>query len=755
MKAVEMLDSKIAVKGHIHNVTWKTPDFKSGDFAIFKFDCEEIDGELPDELKGAKTIAFTGATPSLNKSMEYNIIGNLIIHERYGVQYKIAVMTENVKIENKKDARKFLEYILPPTVVENIFKTISDPIDVLEREDIPALVKAKGVGVSRAQKIIQKYKENKINSKAFIKLYDIGLTTQAVVKLSEAYGSPEALIQAIDDNPYSLIYKVKGIGWRKADEIAWRLNITKEDERRIRAYIYYLLQQDSEETGNTYAMLEELIKAVQEEMPEVELSKIKTLILAQIQEGLLYFDKQTRQIGLAKNREVEEKIAKELKRISSAPIVPINGIEDTIHKCEVEVGYTYSAEQRVAISNCLTSNISILTALAGSGKTASMLPVAQAMKDNGKYVALCALSGKASQNLEEATKVKGSTIHRLLKYNPETNGFVFNETNPLSYNMVILDEASMVDEYIFLCLLKAIPSGCKLVLVGDTGQLEPIGLGCVFQDMISSKKFAHVHLTKIFRQAQKSGVITESRRVYDGITIVKPNRYTTEIRGELEDFKIITLNESSKILYNTIAEYKRFMKEYNAKPDDIVVVVGKRAVGDTSARVFNENIQKIVNPNPTPEDITITKKDGTTKYQITFRPGDKIRVTKNCYKTLDEAGNKNPVFNGNIGHITEIMPNGMWVDFMQGHIFIPRRNFYDLELGYAITCHSAQGSGFPYVITVCDNGSYILLSKEWLYTAITRSKKFNVLIGQPSAIIHACETNGMKYKRTWLRELLL
>ena len=760
MKAIEMLDTKIKVKGHIRNVTWKTPDFHSGDFAIFKFNCSEIDGELPDEIKDKfsadeKIIAFTGVAPSLRLSTEYTIIGTLTIHERYGPQYKIDMMTEAMELNDLGDVRKFLEYILPQYTVDCIFETFENPVDILDRGDVVSLTRVRGVGIARAHRIIEKYRENKINSRAFIELYNIGLTAHMVTTLCEAYGSPEALVERIKTNPYMLIYEVRGVGWKKADEIAKTLGISGDDPRRVKAYLFYLLRKDSEETGNTYVLLEELVDALLEEIPDAKSEDIRLFILDLIKQNLLFYEATTRRIGLVENRNNEEEIARELKRILSAPISPIHGVDRTILKCEEEVGYSYSVEQRIAINNCLTENVSILTALAGSGKTASMFPVAKAMKANNKSVALCALSGKASLNLEEATGVAGSTIHRLLGYNPEKNTFIRNRTNPLRYDMVILDEASMVDESVFLCLLKAIPNGCKLVLVGDTGQLEPIGLGCVFHDMINSNRFAHVHLTKIFRQAQKSGVITESRRVYDGDPIVSPRKYTTEIRGELQDFKIITLNEGSKILYNAIMEYKRFMSEYNAKPDEIIIVVGKRVIGETSARVFNEYIQKIVNPKPTPSDVTINKKDGATKYKITFRPGDRIRVTKNCYRTLDEEGNINPVFNGNIGKIIELSQEGMLVEFSQGRIYIPRANFLELELGYAITCHSAQGSGFPYVITICDNGSYVLLSKEWLYTAITRSKRFNTLIGQPGAINRACTINGMKYKRTWLKELLL
>ena len=759
MKAIDMLDSKITVKGHIRNVTWKAPGFQSGDYAIFRFNCTEIEGDVPDEISekffgDEKIITFTGPAPSLSLSAEYTIIGTLTKHERYGYQYSIGLMTEAMQLNNEEDVRKFLEYILPENTVDRIFETFEDPIDILDRGDVISLTRVYGVGVARASQIIERYKENKINGRAFVELYDLGLTRAAVTKLCEIYGSPEALIKVIKSDPYMLIYEVKGIGWKKADEVAKNTGITGNDPRRVKAYMYYILIKDSEETGNTYMLVDELVDALLEEIPDTEPNKIREFLLDMIKQGKLFCESSTRRICLMENRKTEEAIAWELQRLMKAPVTPINNVDYIISKCESEVGYSFSAEQRVAINNCLTSNVSVLTALAGSGKTASMFPVAQAMRLNYKSVALCALSGKASLNLEEATGVPGSTIHRLLGYDPETGRFIHDRTDPLMYDMVILDEASMVDEYIFLCLLRAIPNGCKLVLVGDTGQLEPIGLGCVFHDIINSQRFPHVHLTKIFRQAQKSGVITESRRVYDGVPIVKQREYKTEVRGELQDFKIITLNEGNKIVYNAIAEYKRFMKEYGAKPDEIVIVVGKRVIGDTSARVFNEYIQKIVNPKPTPSDITINKKDGNTKYSITFRPGDRIRVTRNCYRTLDEEGKINPVFNGNIGRIIHLTPEGMLAEFSQGRIYIPRINFIDLELGYAITCHSAQGSGFPYVITICDNSSYVLLSKEWLYTAITRSKKFNTLIGQPGAINRACSINGMKYKRTWLEDLI-
>lgn len=328
----------------------------------------------------------------------------------------------------------------------------------------------------------------------------------------------------------------------------------------------------------------------------------------------------------------------------------------------------------------------LITGLAGAGKSSVMYPVTQIIRGNNRYLAQVALSGKAALNLTEITGVDGSTIHRLLGYKQD-GGFAHDRINPLPYDVIILDEASMVDEHIFLCLLKAIPNGAKLIILGDTGQLEPIGIGCVFRDIIDSKKIPHTHFSKIFRQAEKSGIITSSREVYDGMPIMKNRQYTTEIRGELRDFEIVGVSELGQVLVKVIEKYKWFMEEKSATVDDIMVAVAKRAVGDTSARKINEAIQRLVNNKPGPNDITVHKNDGGTKYDVTFRVGDKILVTRNCYNTKNTDGELSPVFNGNVGTVLYLDKNYIVAKFIQGDVFIPRDNFLDLELGYAITTH--------------------------------------------------------------------
>ena len=755
--AKDLVDSTIRVRGKIQTITYKNQSKMGGFYGVFKFFCDDIDGELPVEFMGERNmggrlLTFTGFAPEIKQGVEYDIVGQLVENEQYGFQYKIIRMASHIEINSREDLAKFFAYVLPEKTAQKLMESLEDPIQTLENNDIATLIKVPGIKVKTATKILEKYKESRIDMAAYIELFNYGLTKLMIEKLIGHYGSANLLIEKIKEDPYILIYEVSGIGWNKADTLALNGGLDPNDPRRIKAFIYYICTQDARVNGNTCMPIDTLLEYCYEQFPDVEQTTIGMLIIEMAKNDLVHINKKEREVGLERNYESEEAIARELYRIATAPITPIKNIEETIAACERETGFTYSDEQKQAIRACLTQNISILTALGGSGKTTSMMPVARAIKENGQYAALCALSGKASSNLADVTGLSGSTIHKLLGYDGEH--VAFDSANPLPFNMVILDEASMIDEEVFRWLLQAIPNGCKLVMVGDTGQLEPIGVGCVFHDMINSKKFAHTHLTKIFRQAQKSGVISESRRVYDGEQIVSGSFYGTDIRGELQDFKITTTKTIENALLETIKEYKRMLEEYHASPYDIVVVTGKRVIGDTSARKFNECIQKIVNGKTYSTEAHVVKTDGTTQYEITFKPGDKVRVTRNNYETIDVEGRTTPIFNGNIGIVMEVDSDDMVVRFSQGDVIISRYYYPDLELGYAITCHSAQGSGFPYVIAVCDNGSYTLLSKEWLYTALTRCKKFCTLIGQPGAIKRACSITGIKFKQTWLKRMI-
>lgn len=406
------------------------------------------------------------------------------------------------------------------------------------------------------------------------------------------------------------------------------------------------------------------------------------------------------------------------------------------------------------------------------GKSSIMRPVTKLLKNSGDNVCQCSLSGKAASNLSEMTGTEGLTIHKLLHYNPETGTFMCNERHPLHADLVILDEISLVGIDIFLKLLEAIPSGCKLIMLGDSKQLESIGVGNLIKDIPLSGAVNSKVLIQIHRQAAKSGIITESMRISAGEKIC--SQYAVnERRGELKDLKVITYSELALTAPTIMDEYRNLWGS-GIPVKDIMVILPMKDKGDASVLYINRRVQSMVNGYEQEEDVTVNK--GGNVY--TLRPGDKIIIKKNSYEAMKKVGtneqgidliSKEAIFNGNVGFfigteklrienkdksISEI-PCGVVDLTIQGKIHIPLAEINCVELGYAMTCHSAQGSGCPYVIVGLDMRSYALLSKEWVYTALTRAKKECILVAQINALRRAAEISRVSVKHTWLQELLI
>lgn len=396
------------------------------------------------------------------------------------------------------------------------------------------------------------------------------------------------------------------------------------------------------------------------------------------------------------------------------------------------------------------------------GKTSIMYPVTRIITAMGNSVAQCALSGKASLNLSQVTHIPGQTIHRLLgiKGDEEEGYSSHGKAQSLEYDVVILDEVSMVGGEIFLDLVRAMKDGSKLIMLGDPGQLEAIGLCNLLKDFGNSGVIPHFQLNKIFRQSAKSGIIVDSVDIYNKRNII-PNDFTgTTVHGELKDFKIVTCDNTSQCAVKAIEQFKEWYIKDKIPLEDIIITVAKRANGEASARALNQYIQDLISPNlgvgETDEVATHRYLDGKTVYDVTYHVGDRVLVTKNCYDTEDEeTGDPTPVYNGNLGTVKWISNKEMCVSFLQGDVVFDIKKWENLQLGYAITTHKSQGSGFPYVIYICDPSAYVLLSKEHLYTGITRAKKFCTLIGTASIINKATQTTRVSKKQTWLSELLI
>lgn len=732
-----------------------------GEFGILIMEVQSVEeGAVPTEIAMGTSvikplITIKGSIPAVEYETLYNFAGTLIEDARFGLQYTIEKLERPFSFETDDQKDLFLRTIFGDAKTDLLYDALPDPMDVLEREDIDALVKVKGIGRKTAEKLLARFKSKIGDSSGLVQLQEYGLTPNMIVKLQEIFHSVDTILYLLQNNPYALIDLVEGISWITADKLALNSGYNPISGKRIAAYTQYYLKDMAQSEGHSYISLDELVGAIYSIAPKIDEDDLRNMLHAWIQDGWLYYETETRRIGLTYYRKLEEQITLELMRLqhSKTRTYTEEEVNRAISEAEAEYGIEYTDEQRSGIDVCLKNNVSIISGAGGTGKSSVVAPLVRLFKQKQIPFAQCSLSGKAASNLSDITGEEGYTIHRLLSYDGLTGNFLYNKQNNVPYGVIILDELSLVGGEIFLKLLQAIPSGSSLIMLGDPNQLEAIGLTNLLKDCLDSYVIPSAKLTKIHRQAARSGIITESLRVSAGENIVSLEPIE-ETRGVLKDLKIKTYLESGESQRAVFNEYKKLVDE-GVYPDDITVVVPMRTRGDISCFELNGMIQEYLNPgNNFLRGVTISTKEGG----YILREGDRVLVTKNNYRTQNLSGDIVPVYNGNIGKIRTIdaQAGNIVVRFrQQGDIVVPREFWRTLELGYAITCHKFQGSASPYVIVGLDMSAYTLLSKEWLYTALTRAKKYCVLVGQINAIRKSVKISRVTVKRTWLQELLI
>lgn len=759
LAASSAFEDKVRLKVRVERIIYPKNGQTSGSWTIAAFRIEEVlEGEVPDCFQLSLRFTAKGSMPALNALDTYTMVAHLVEDAKYGLQYEVDLMCLDYDMTDKDDQFKFFSFFLTPTQTATLYESCDNPLELLQNHDTKALMKIKGIGPVTAQRMINKYEDSKDLSLAFVRFYDLGLTKGAIEKLVHFYGSPEAAVEVIEKNPYLLIIQVPGYGWAKADAIAMSQGLAHDSDERMGAYLVHYLREQAEMNGNSWVSVEDLCVVVDQVCDPQNDERIYELIRRNIKNHVLYYDKETERVGLMEYRELEQQIANEILRIQrGAAHIEINPerAETIIRSVELEQGFEYTEEQRTAIWNTLNNQFSILTGSAGVGKSSVVNGIAHVLEAHNFRVAQVSLSGRAASKLTEITHIEGKTIHRLLKYDPESGKFFHNKENPLPYDIIIGDEVSMWGGEITLSLLQAIPTGAKVLFIGDTKQLEAIGLASVLTDTIKSHTMPTVQLTKIQRQQADSGIITQSLKVACGEQIVGPKTSGVEYRGVRKDFKLVTYIDSALTQSKIIDEFKELYINQHVPANDIQVLVPMRSRGEASCRALNLAIQEIVNGTPSVDEITVPYTDGNYKYSYTYRPNDRIIIMKNNYKTINIEGNKEPIYNGNVGYIKQIGPDFMIVNLTeQGDIVLGAEDYNNLSLGYAITVHKKQGDSSPYVIGAIDSSSYALMSKELLYTMITRARKYCVLIGQKKILQQAVRISRVKTKQTWLCELL-
>lgn len=750
-------------------------DFVPGTFGILQVDISKvIEGNLPagfSQNGWFSTISIKGILPPLEKDENYYFEIEMVKDSRspYGIGFNVLTMNKKVRLTRLAEQKLFLESILTEHQIDLLYKNLIDPFEAIDDGDILYISTVKGIGEQTARKIVETYNKAKNDIGAFTILREeFGLTDAAVTKLQEKFHSTDTIIVKLRENPYELM-ALDGYGFKKCDALALKGGMAKDAKFRVRAYVTHFLTEQAETEGNSWIYLRDLLHGVVEFVPSIkkeifaEWLKEWTGRVESDEPEFLYYDEEQKRIGLKHYRELEENIAEEIFRLLDAPKKNLSRcrytIEDAIRDCEADNGWEYTDEQKAAIRGFLTNNVEIITAKAGSGKTASVGPIARFCEANGLIIAQTALSGRAASNLSEVTKIEGKTIHRLLGYSPR-GGFSYDKDNQIIEDVVIVDELSMNDNELLYRLLQAIPNGSKVIMLGDHSQLEPLSNGNFLKDCLDTNVVPCYRLTKIHRQAQKSAIITESIKVSNGQQIIG-NSEISEIRGELKDLKIVAYKDGDLSRVKFLTEYRTLLQS-GVSSNDIIGVVPMKLRGAMSSFALNNDVQRFVNPDPNLPKITLeADKD---KY-YTIKLGDRVINRKNHYDTItravyekfgfDKDNPVEPIYNGNLGFVTDIKEDYIVVDFkQQGEIVIPKAYWEDVLLGYVVTTHSFQGSQSPYVVVGLDMSAYTLLSRELLYTQLTRSKKYCVLVGQINAIKKAISISRVSIKQTWLKELL-
>ena len=697
---------------------------------------------------GKKEIKCTGNFGYISEGEYLEIEGEEVLHDIYGEQikvtsYKVIPATDELSLKKYlgSGAIKGLGAVLANRIVD---KFGEDTLRIVEEEP-ERLAEIRGITIRKAMDICEQVEEKKDMRDVMIFLQGYGISPTLSNKIYTMYG--QKVYDIIKTNPYKLADDLSGIGFKTADEIARRAGVEVNASIRIKSGMCYALS-DASLSGHTYLPKEKLVEktinllGLRDQYLNAdgtynmdlldncftELVLEKKLILKNIEEKDAVF--------LSTYYYTELNIARMLLElnISTPEDDYIMGVKlDTIEKLS---GVELDDLQRKAVIETQNNGITIITGGPGTGKTTTINAIIQMFEADGLEVSLAAPTGRAAKRMNEATGHEAKTIHRLLEISggaSEETGrdeidakFGRNEQNPLETDVIIVDEMSMVDTFLVHALLKAITIGTRVVFVGDINQLASVGPGNVLRDIIESEQFSVVRLTKVFRQAGESGIVTNAHKINKGEQVALDN--------SMGDFLYIERENAQMALNATIGLMMSKLPQYvEAKPMDIQVLTPMRG-GILGVNSLNEQLQKYINPQD-------ENKREREIAGIIFREGDKVMQIKNNYQLEWEQRSEGGriydsgtgIFNGDMGIITTInnTTNTMEVVFDDDrYVIYDSKQAEELELAYAITIHKSQGSEYPAVIMPLVSGVSMLMTRNLLYTGVTRAKKCVCIVGR-------------------------
>lgn len=702
---------------------------------------------LPGQVGRDGLATVVGIFPSsLREGAEVRFSGTWVTHSQYGRQFKAESAEETVP----ESLEGLLRYLSSGAIRGIGRVTAKKIIDHFGEKVFEILSKAPhrikevpGIAEHRAELIAQAWQEHTAEREVMIFLQGLGIGNRLAARIYRAYGTQT--IATIRVNPYQLARDIRGIGFRTADQIARGLGIAVDSPYRIEAGVLYALETLTSD-GHVYApraLLTETVKQLLT-LPDTEFSDVNAKIDQAIRaleredeivlqrvpgsEGALIEAIYSRPLFLS-----ERGTAKRLVEMREMPLSRLRSAQSMawtkfFSVLQHEDGVVLTAQQQAAVRAALTHKISILTGGPGTGKTTTLRAVIRALEWNKATYALASPTGRAAKRLSEATGRPAQTIHRLLGYTPE-EGFMRGEHEPLNMDMLIIDEASMLDQVLIYNVMKALPPEAHLLLVGDVDQLPSVGAGDVLRDLISSD-IAHVtRLEAIFRQSSDSQIIPNAHRINQG--------EMPQLDNTSSDFFMFyagTPEEAADLVVEIVQ--KRIPSKFGFDPMTEIQVLSPMYRGTVGIQVLNERLQAALNPQHNKAE----KKLGNTVYRV----GDKVLQTRNDYEK--------DVFNGDIGIIQAIdfTAQKLHVVFDDREVEYDWEEASDLLHAYAVSVHRSQGSEYPAVVMPIMPQHYMLLQRNLLYTAVTRARHLVVLVGTKRAVAMAVNNDQVTRRYTAL-----
>ena len=723
-------------------------------------DFETIDNE---------DITVVGYLPFVNEGDELILIGEIIVHPDYGEQLKIDTFEKKMP-----DTPEALEHYLSngtfkgigPATAKRIVKTFgNDTINVIKFEP-QKLATIKGINEEKALEIAETFLANWEIWQIVGFLDKFGIGPQSAESVYKKLG--ENALEQIMKNPYILIDVASKVSFEKVDKIALELGIPSDAYKRIRSGIKYGLERIAL-NGNSAVLYDNLVDYVEELLKVSKESVEETIINMKAKEEIIIEDRIENEkiqewVYLKMFYNAEKNIALRLIELRDAENSKyIGSLKSELKDIEKDINLKLSEKQREAIELINDNNVCVITGGPGTGKTTIIKAVIELYKKHGKKPVLCAPTGRAAKRMTETTGEEAKTLHRLLELMGGDDENLFSAellVTPIDGDIIIVDEASMLDMFLMNYLVKAIYKGTKLVLVGDIDQLPSVGPGSVLKDIIESDEICTIRLSQIFRQAAKSKIIINSHRVNEGEEFIGGSTKQTNVDGEeidlLDDFFFINETNQESIQKTIVSLCKgRLQKFGNYDFFNNIQVITPTKKGKLGTKELNILLQEELNP--------LEESKNEREYgNIKFRENDRVMQTKNNYNILWEKENErnfnkdlgNGVFNGELGKIEKISSKDktILVRFDDGKVATYEGNELEqLEHAYSITVHKSQGSEFDVVILVVAQTAPMLLTRNLIYTAMTRAKKLLIVIGAQSTINYMINNNTTRHRNTGLK----